>query len=128
MRRAPSSHRKLYAWHASALAHVEKCGSMKGFEGQIIADEPQCGWFRRRLVKNGPWVPARIFYEHPINDETGELEGDEVMRCEVGGERRNPADEWTWLAGHPISQEDYLNLVASSFAAATGAADHNLPF
>lgn len=127
MRRTPSSQRKLYAWHAAALAHVEKCGSIKGFDGPIVAEEPQCGWFKRRLVKNGPWVPARIFYEQPIDEATGELTGDEVMRCEVDGQRRSPVDEWTWLANHPISQEDYLNLVASTFAAAS-APGSDLPF
>jgi hypothetical protein len=127
MRREPSSHDKLYAWHTAALAHVAKAGTMKGFEGRIVADDPQCGWFRRRLVKNGPWVPARVFYDQPINPETGELEGDEVLICEVAGERRNPADEWTWLANHPISQEEYLSMVSSAFAEPAGNST-NLPF
>lgn len=133
MSRVPLTSSKMYAWHRAALAHVAKHGTLKGFNGPIkmIADEPQCGWFKRKFVRDGQFVAARIFYEQPIDDETGELIGDEVMRCEVDGRRRDPIEEWTYLASHPISQEEFLTMTSASFtpsepAMTTGST--NLPF
>lgn len=82
---------------------------MRGERPETHEGEPQCGWFRTRLVKNGPFVSARIWCEQEIDPETGELCCDEVLRCEVGGERRNPARAWTFLTAIPI--EDYEALV-----------------
>ena len=116
--RSPTSHSRAYSWHRDALA---------GKKPQIT-HEPECGWFRRKLVKGGPFVPARIFYEQPVDETTGELIGDEVMRCEVDGKRRVPDDEWTWLASDPISQEEFLAMSASSFALADDAPPSKYPF
>lgn len=38
---------------------------------------PHCGWFKRRMVKNGPWVPVRIFIDRDIDLASGELTRDE---------------------------------------------------
>lgn len=106
MNRTPTSHSAAYKWHRDTMAG----------KAPPITHEPCCGWFRRRLVKGGPFVPARIFMEQPIDLETGELIGDEVMRCEVNGKSRPADDEWTWLADKPISREEYLDMTSASFA------------
>jgi hypothetical protein len=37
------------------------------------------------------------------------------MRCEVGGEEREPEEEWIWLASRPVSKAEYMRLLAQSF-------------
>jgi len=103
-----------YAWHSAAMAG----------EKPRITHEPECGWFRRRSCKGGPFVPVKIFLEAEIDPETGELMGDEIMRCEVDGKRRVPDEEWTWIADKPISEEEYLEMIAPVF---TDADERNLP-
>ena len=62
----------------------------------LYVSDPLPGFYRRRLVKGGPWVPARIFYS-----------GDGLLLCEVNGISADPLDAWTWLAGHPISEDEF---------------------
>jgi hypothetical protein len=102
--RAPTPLPPLYEWHRRAIAG----------ERPPIHSEPQLGWFKRRLVKGGPWVPARIFLHQEIDEETGELVAPEELRCEVNGKERDPVEEWTWLAANPIGEAEYLFLVADA--------------
>jgi hypothetical protein len=101
--RQPTPLDQAYAWHTAAMAGDDR----------ETNDDPQCGWYRRRLVKNGPWVPARIYLERDIDPESGELLGPEVMRCEVDGEQRNAEDQWSWLMSQPISEQEYDYLTAT---------------
>lgn len=105
MRRTPTTTDAAYAWHRKALA---------GDKPQVT-NEPQCGWFVRRLIRNGPFVPASIYFEAEVDPDTGELLGDETMRCEVAGEQRDPEDEWLWLASRPISEAEYAKLLGQIF-------------
>lgn len=118
MSRQPTSNGAAYAWHSAAVAGKKPA----------ITSEPQCGWFKRQLRKDGPYVGARIFMEQPMDRETGELIGDEVMRCEVDGKRRVPEEEWLWLAGDPITLEDFLALSAPSFLPPEQVRPRHLPF
>lgn len=74
-------------------------------------DEPQAGWYRTRLVKGGPYVPARIWWEQEI-DEAGELLAQPVIRCEIDGRRRDPVQAWSWLASRPISEGEYMQMLS----------------
>jgi hypothetical protein len=100
--RSPTPQDKLYAWYYAALAHG--AGSP---QAPIHADQPQCGYFRLK-VKDGLVIPAYIAMEAPL-DEFGELTGDERMVCYVLGNgallKRDPADAWVKLAGHPVPFE-----------------------
>lgn len=87
-----------YAWHRAALA---------GERPPIHMDEVNCGWFKTRLVRAGPFVPARIWLERTLDETTGELLSDEVLCCDVNGKPCDPQDKWTWLAGHPIAESEY---------------------
>tara|TARA_B100002003_G_C14135917_1_gene546325 strand:+ start:1417 stop:1731 length:315 start_codon:yes stop_codon:yes gene_type:complete len=74
----------------------------------VVEDDPQCGWFRLRLVPGGPFVPAVIWCVQETDEETGELAADEVLRARIG--RENPTDArrvWLRLAGKPITEDDY---------------------
>lgn len=101
MGRTPTNNNRAYAWHRAALAG----------EKPPIHTTPECGWFARRLVKGGPLLPARIYFEAPVDAETGELTGDEILKCVVGGQERDPETEWLWLAERPISREKYAQML-----------------
>lgn len=95
-----------YVWHRDTLAGKKPA----------ITTEPQCGWFLRRTSRGSALVTGSIYMDQPFDPETGELIGDEVMRCEVAGQERDPAEEWLWLASRPVSQAEYLRLLAQTFA------------
>lgn len=86
-----------FAWWRDAIA---------GLKPPIVIGEPQPGFYQRRLIKGGPFVPVRIYWHGP-RDAEGQLIGDEVLICEVDGKRRDAEDEWTWVAGMPITQAEY---------------------
>jgi 5'-3' exonuclease len=75
--------------------------------GQRLPDDPQSGFYHRRLVKSGPFVPARIWREPEIDAETGKPTGRDVVRCEVGGMARDPFNEWARLSMSPIAKAAY---------------------
>lgn len=100
--RRPTPASVLYDWHRRALA---------GERPPVLEDEPQCGWFRLRLVRLGPWCPARIWMEQEIDPETGELCADETLRAEVLGQPRDPRRLWLSVAGKPIDEGDYHRLM-----------------
>lgn len=105
-RRLPTPRAALYAWHTNALLGV------LADEPQAFNETPECGWFKRRMVKGGPFVPARIWMYQPT-DESGELVGDEVMNCEVNGKWADADQQWSWLCGNPITEQEFLYLTAS---------------
>lgn len=100
MMRQPSTFSQLYRWHTAAVA---------GLNPPMHDGFPEAGYYKRRLVKKGPWVPVRIFIEREIDPETGELASDEVLRIEVDGVvRGDPAHHWTYLK--PISRQEFQAL------------------
>lgn len=99
MIRQPSPGSQLYAWHSAAIA---------GHDVDRHDDDPQCGWFKMKLVKGGPWVPVEIRVEREIDDESGELTGPETFVALVDGERRKPGPIWTHLTA--ITRADFLAL------------------
>ena len=101
----PTLHAVLYAWHSNALR-----GALA--DDMPTTEEPQCGWFKRRLVRGGPFVPARIWMYQPVDPETGDLVGDEVLQCEIGGRFADPEVQFPWLARHPISEQEFNYLTA----------------
>jgi hypothetical protein len=96
MIRQPTPIYQLFAWWREA------CGNPDASRSEGL---PECGWFKRRLVRNGPWVAARIWCERDIDPETFELTGPERLRCEVDGDYRDAADQWTYLT--PITRAEY---------------------
>lgn len=98
--REPISRDEAYRWHRDALA---------GRTVVIVQEEPHCGWYRRKLVKGGVMVPARIWIETPARaiDAAGELVDQPVMRCEVNGRNVDPFEAWHWLADQPISEAEF---------------------
>lgn len=100
MIRQPTPMATLFAWHRAAI---------RGDNPPRHDADPHPGWYKRRLVKGGPWVPVRIYVDRDIDPSTGELTCDEVLRIEVEGiDRGDPADQWTYLT--PISRAEFESL------------------
>lgn len=95
--RIPTPSDQLYAWHWKALHGL----------APVNDGTPQCGWFKRKLVKGGVFVPARIWLDAETDIGTGELLAPETMLCEVNGERRDPVEQWSWLCAHPITEAEF---------------------
>jgi hypothetical protein len=100
--RRPTPVAGLHAWHAAALRGL----------GPANDGTPRCGWYKRRLVRGGVFVPARIWLVQDICPETGELLSDEVLRCEINGFAADPEEAWTWISGHPVTEQEFRYLAA----------------
>lgn len=114
MMRRPTPAARLYAHHSAAV---------RGEVPPVHDGMPECGWYKRRIVKGGPWVPVRIFVERDIDPETGELLGPERLVADVDGKRDDyPARHWTHLA--PITRAEYDALIRRQEAIERMAATH----
>lgn len=71
-------------------------------------DEPQPGFYKRRYVRGGPFVPVEIWLEQEIDPETGELTADEVLRAICNAERCNPLTVWPYCRPIPLTEYDAL--------------------
>lgn len=100
MMRQPSSFMRLHQWWKDALA---------GLATEQHDGLPECGCYKLRYVKGGPFVPVRIFVLRDIDPDTGELQGPERIMAEANGLPADPVPIWTYL--RPISRADYDALV-----------------
>lgn len=82
--------------------------------GQQPPDEPQAGFYKRRLVRGGPWVGARIWREPEIDFVTEKPGGRDILQCEVGDRRSDPLAEWPRLCSHPIPEAEYRHRTATA--------------
>ena len=124
--RTPTPIDQLYAWYRKALLGLSP----------VNDSTPQPGFYKRRLVKGGVFVPARIWVEQDVCPVTGELLSDEVMHCEINGRAADPEDAWSWICSDPITEQEFRYLTArlahaaeydpnDPFAAPTRAIDLN---
>ena len=78
----------------------------------IDINDPQEGFYRRRLVRGGPWVPGCIWWVYgEVDQESGHKMEDDVLHCLVNGRHRDPYREWLWLAKEPITEAEYNFMV-----------------
>ena len=93
--RQPTPLAQLFAWWREACTNPD----IKRSDGF-----PECVYYKRRLIKGGPWVCARIWCDREINADF-ELTGPERLRCEVDGQYRDANEQWTYLM--PITRQEY---------------------
>lgn len=100
--REPSTPQSALQWYWQAMDD-------KALHLEITAEfeTPHCGWFLARATSGGPWLPARIWLEQEVCEETGELLSDEAYRCEINGQLRDPFEAWHWLYREPIDEARY---------------------
>lgn len=105
---------------ARVVPHVDDPGAwwhdalnFPGIQG-VLPEYPQAGFYGRYLMKGGPFVGGRIWREPHIDLDTGEPDGMDVLRCEVGGRARDPFAEWTRLAMKPIPKSEFEYMTAAA--------------
>lgn len=76
-----------------SFEHWQK--NLAGEKPEIHENEPQCGFYKMRYPKDGPWLPVAIF-----------MHAEKGMICRVGPQERDPVSVWTWCAKHPVSKDD----------------------
>lgn len=99
-------------WHTKAL--IESLKKAKSSLHKITLeapDTPQAGWYKRRLVKDGPWVPAIIWRERAVDFMTDRPGRQDNLMCKVGDAMKSPSDQWGILLNNPISKADYDHMV-----------------
>ena len=102
MMRQPTPRETLLAFHTAAVA---------GLEPPRHDGNPQCGFYRMKMVKGGPWVPVRIWCRQAIDPDSGELTEPETFHADIGGEAGDPVG--VWLYCQPISHETYDALLTA---------------
>lgn len=81
----------------------------RGQNPERTESDVHCGWYRLKMRKGAPWVPARIYLWRDICKETGELLTDEQYRLDINGIEQDPLEFWTYL--NPISHAEYNALI-----------------
>ena len=100
-----------FRWWREAL-HACTHGTRK----PRITQEPEPGFYRRRLVKGGPWVPVAIWYGPAPTDAEGTTLEDAPLLCVVDGKPADPQDTWLWVADNPVPRSEYDALVTQAKA------------
>lgn len=113
MIRQPTPAKVLFQWWNDAL---------NGLEPEIHDGDVQCGFYKTRLIKGGPWVAVEIKIERDIDLDTGELTAPEKFIAICDGARRNPVNLWTYLT--PISRAEHRALIESRQVVPAMAATH----
>jgi 5'-3' exonuclease len=80
--------------------------------GQPLPAVPPCGFYRTRIVRGGPWVPARIWREPYLDPDTGADSGKDVLRCEINGKDKDAMAVYPWLCRHPTKESEFQFQVA----------------
>lgn len=75
----------------------------------VVIGCPEAGYYARKQHRGGPWQPARIWLERQFGEDGEQLYDDKAL-CLVGGREADAHEQWPWLAGHPISADEYKRL------------------
>lgn len=75
--------------------YVYWSNALAGNLGPISDGDPQCGFYRRRLFKDGPFVPVAIWKDG------------EALIALVDGKPVGAEDLWTWVCDKPITESEY---------------------
>lgn len=105
-----------FAWWRSALAGTKPA----------ITGEPECGFYKRRAFKGGPWVPVAIWYGEPPTDEEGTPLSDAPLLCAVDGKHADALEVWLWVADNPITEAEYTTRVEETRRRKERGADQEL--
>lgn len=87
-------------------------------------DRPEVGFFKVRMVRGGPHVPARIWRSVATDPVTGEvLDRSPLLMGELAGEPVDPFSLWRSCMGRAISEQEYQFLLDDYRWARTFAPD-----
>ena len=88
-----------YFWWASALS---------GQFRPVHENDPQCGYYRMRRGRGGPWIPVAIWREATVRDQNSGISDSGKLVCLVDGVERDPFEVWTWVCRYPVTYETYV--------------------
>lgn len=83
-----------------------------------VHSTPEVGWFLRYIGMAGnerQYLPASVYWQRQIDEETGEILGDDILRCDVGGVLVDPEEAWLSIAKRPISEQEYMTRLSALF-------------
>ena len=81
--------------------------SLAGERPPIDMNDPQVGFYKRRLVKDGPFVPCHVWVEEEVCPDTGELLSDSRLCCSVDGREVSAEDHWLYMCDQAISEKEF---------------------
>lgn len=96
--------------------------SVSGERVPRIEDEPHPGYFKRRMVRGGPFVGVAIWLDQEIDPETGDLTAPEELRAIANGQPVDPVRVWNYA--RPISLDEYDALTGARDRIEEMAATH----
>ena len=105
----------LLAYHSATLARER---------APVYEIWPECGWYLTRAVKNGPWIPVKIWLEQVV-DRFGDLEEPEVLRAMRWLDEIPVAWVWPSCSSRAITEDAYNEMIGrfdEEYARATHAA------
>lgn len=97
--RKPTPTRELYRWWNDAI---------DGKRPPIHEDDPHCGFFKRRFVRGGPWVPVEFFCDRLVIG--GELAAPETIVARVRGKIEPAERHWLSCCTHAIPHQEFAYL------------------
>jgi hypothetical protein len=75
--------------------------------------KPIAGFYKRRLVRGGPWVGVKLWFGQPVDpsDPTNEMDRSPRWQALVNGIEAEPYDAWIGACSNPITEEEYCRLI-----------------
>lgn len=80
--------------------------ALAGERQNVQENAPQCGFYKRRTVKNGPWLPAAICRATEAMARAGGVPVGTIIAL-FKGAIHDATEQWTWICSHPVSEEAY---------------------
>lgn len=78
----------------------------------IKPDDPQPGYYKRKMVKNGPWAPCKLEYVAPRDSAGRAMDRSHVLTGHVGPINiKSKTDALKYWPLHPITQDEYTALI-----------------
>ena len=74
--------------------------ALRGGKPPVHEAKPQCGFYKRRLVKDGVWLPIAFWRNR-----------DDQIVCCFEGKLVAPLEHWTFAAKYPVSEASYRHYV-----------------
>lgn len=110
--REPVAIGQALTWWRAAIAHYP----------DTVPADPQPGYYKTRLAKAAIMVPARIWLVQDVGED-GELLDDVGIVCLINGEPADAFHWWPYLAGRPITYQEFRYLSARNAWAENYAPD-----
>lgn len=78
--------------------------------------KPIAGFYKRRLVRGGPWVGVKLWFGQPVDpsDPTNEMDRSPRWQALVAGVEAEPYAAWTSCCNHPITEAEYHSLTSTA--------------